>query len=62
MEEKLVFILGDRLPTYYDAGIAIFNVCHDINSQKMTNCINAYVNALMTLWTKAFGDKHLLTY
>ena len=54
------FILGDRLPQYYDVAIAIYGVCHSYQSEKMQSCITAYTDAIITLWQKAFGDRHIM--
>ena len=54
------FILGDRLPQYYDVAIAIFSVCHRYQCEKMQSCIRAYTDAVITVWQKAFGDNHTI--
>ena len=35
MSERLVFLLGDKLPTYYDAAVAISQVASKPKSKKM---------------------------
>ena len=60
-EEKFIFILGDQLPTYYDAGIAIYSICQTPNSIKMDKCITAYVNALISMWSKAFVEGYIIS-
>ena len=60
MEQKILFILGDKLPTYYDAAIAIYSVTQNIKSDKMLHCISSYATALISIWTKAFGDDHVI--
>ena len=35
MEKQIVFVLGDRLPTYYDAAISISNVSTQKKGQHM---------------------------
>ena len=60
MEQKILFILGDKLPTYYDAAVAIYSVTQSIKSEKMHSCIISYANALVRIWTKAFGEEHVL--
>ena len=52
--------MGDKLPKIYDVGISIFSVATKVGSEKMNACINAYVTCLLDMWTKAFGDKHVL--
>lgn len=58
-EQKTIFVLGDTLPTNYDAAIALFSVCRTPESEKMKHCISSYVNALIDTWTKAFGEAHV---
>ena len=45
--EKLVFVLGDYLPTVYDVGVAIYSVERDLESDRISHCISAYVVALV---------------
>ena len=61
MDENIIFVLGDKLATYYEAGIAIFSVCVKAKSPKMKAYIRAYVNALINIWTKAFGNEHIMS-
>ena len=61
MDEKIIFVLGDKLPRYYDAAIAIFTIAQKPQSDKMKLCIQAYVTALIDIWTKSFGIEHILT-
>ena len=35
MSEKVIFVLGDKLPTYYDAVIAIYEIATQPKSNKM---------------------------
>ena len=60
MDEKIIFVLGDKLPRYYDAAIAIFTIAQKPKSDKMKLCIQAYVAALIDIWTKSFGVEHIL--
>ena len=60
MDEKIIFALGDKLPRYYDAAIAIFTIAQKPKSDKMKLCIQAYVAALIDIWTKSFGVEHIL--
>ena len=62
MDEKIIFALGDKLPRYYDAAIAIFTIAQKPKSDKMKLCIQAYVTDLMNVWTKSFGVEHILTH
>ena len=39
--ERLLFVLGDVLPTIYDVAISIFNIACKPQSLKMQQCINA---------------------
>ena len=61
MGERIIFVLGDKLPTIYDVAISIYNVVSKPNSGGMKNCIQAYVTALINVWIKSFGKKHLIT-
>ena len=58
-DQYTVFVLGDTLPTNYDVAIAIFQICQTPELNKMKQCISLYVTALIDIWTKAFGDKHV---
>ena len=58
--EKLVFILGDVLPTVYDVAVSIYSIACKPNSQKMNESIAAYTESLINLWIKAFGENHVL--
>jgi hypothetical protein len=58
--EKIIFVLGDKLPVIYDVGITIFSVVTSPKSEKMKHCIKEYVNALTNVWVKSFGNKHLM--
>ena len=60
MDEKIIFALEDKLPRYYDAAIAIFTIAQKPKSDKMKLCIQAYVAALIDIWTKSFGVEHIL--
>ena len=47
MEEvELKFLLGDVLPTYYEAAISIFSVAVKPSTSKMKKAINGYANFL----------------
>ena len=58
-KNKINLMLGDSLPTIYDVGIDIFSYCTKPNSRKMKGFINAYSQALISQWTKAFGEEHV---
>lgn len=62
MGEKIIFVLGGKLPRYYNAAIAIFTIAQKPKSDKMKLCIRAYVTALINIWTKSFGVEHTLTH
>ena len=51
-EQKMIFVLGDVLPTNYDAATAIFSVCQTPESDKMKYCISSYVSALIDIWIR----------
>ena len=59
-EEKIVFIMGDKIPTYYDVAISLFQVStrHGDQGKK---AINSYYKSLVDCWTKAFGTRHVLS-
>lgn len=46
---------------YLSVAIAIYSVCHSYQSEKMQTCISSYTDALISLWQKAFGEKHIMT-
>ena len=52
---------GDKLPTYYDAAIAIFNIKQNPKRDKMKRTIYAYYVALVNVWTKSYGKDHVMT-
>ena len=49
MSEDIVSMLDDKLPTYYDAAIAIFNVTQNPRQNKMKSTIQAYYVALANI-------------
>ena len=59
--EKLIFVIGDVLPTIYDEAISKFNIAANPASDKNCECIKAYVASLAEVWIKAFGVKHVLS-
>ena len=59
MSEKVVFVLGEKLPTYYDAAISIYMVATKPKSKKMVSTINSYTKALIDIWKRSFGDLHV---
>ena len=46
MSEKVVSVLGEKLPTDYDAAISIYMVATKPKSKKMVSTINTYTKAL----------------
>ena len=60
MSENILFYLGDKLPTVYDAAIAIFSICRKVNSPKNKDTISNYTRALIAMWTRSFGEQHTL--
>ena len=58
---NVYFILGNKLPTVYDAAIDIFNICSKPKSEKIKSCIHVYALALMDQWVKAFGQGYIIT-
>ena len=59
MSEKVVFVLGDKLPSYYDAAISIYMVATKLKSKKMVSTINSYTKVLIDIWKRTFGDLHV---
>ena len=59
--ENFIFLLDDRLPTYYDVAISLFQVCVKRNGLKGQKVLNAYYKALVDQWNKAFGEGHTIT-
>ena len=62
MSEDIKFMLGDKLSTYYDAAIAIFNVTQNPRRNKMKRTIQAYYVALVNIWTKSFSKDNVMTW
>ena len=60
MTEKLVFVLGDKLPTCYEATIAIYSVATQPKGVKMKT-IHAYAMSLINVWVKTFGQGHVMS-
>ena len=61
MTGEIIFVLGDYLPTYYEAGIAIYSQATKPKSPKMDIAIKAYAKSLTTAWENSFGEKHVLS-
>ena len=59
MSEKVVFVLSDKLPTYYNTAISIYMVATKPKSKKMVSTINSYTKALIDIWKRSFGDLHV---
>ena len=62
-----IFVLGEKLPWVYEAVAQIYNISpggsskKGKESEKRRTAINAYTNAVITLWSKAFGAEHVAT-
>ena len=56
-----MFVLGDILPTYYDAAIAIFRIASKPDAPKMKETINSYAKALVDMWEQSFTSHHVLS-
>ena len=54
------FILGDKLPTIYDAAIAVHSVAKGTQSCSRTTAIHKYALALREMWVKSFTEKHVI--
>ena len=59
-EREIIFVLGDKLPLIYDVAISLFSVSTKPTSEKMNKGVVAYVNSLHDVWTRAFGEEHVL--
>ena len=59
-EEKIVFVMGDKIPTYCDVTISLFQVSIRFGNQGK-KAINSYYKSLVDCWTKAFGTGHVLS-
>ena len=66
MDTLLVFVLGDKLPWISEAVLAIVSYApggsakKDKESKQRKTAVNAYVKALIEMWSKAFGSEHIL--
>ena len=56
------FVLGNTLPTYYNAVISIFSFAMKPNSLKMKGTISSYANSLIKIWEKSFTSNHVLRH
>ena len=61
MTDQIVFVLGDYLPTYYEAGIAIYSIATKPKSKKMGDVVRAYAKALIDAWEHSFGPNHVMS-
>ena len=61
-DTNVIFILGDVWPTYYDVAISLFSVATKPGSAKMKGTIHKYAVALIGLWGKSFGYKHVISW
>ena len=59
-EEKIVFIIGDTIPTYYAVVISLFQVSTKPGDQGK-KAINSYNKSLVDYWTNAIGTGHVLS-
>ena len=57
----MVFVLGDKVPIYYDAAISIFQVVSKPKSKKMISSVHAYTCSLIDIWQRSFGNDHIMT-
>ena len=60
-DTNVILILGDLLPTYYDVAKSLFSVATKTGSAKMKETIHKYAVALIGLWEKSFGYKHVMS-
>ena len=59
-EEKIVFIMEGKIPTYYDAAVSLFQVSKRREDQGK-KAISSYHKSLVDCWSKAFGTGHVLS-
>ena len=62
---EIVFVLGDKLPYAYEVVTSILSFApggsayENKETRKRKDAINAYVQSLICLWSKAFGANHI---
>ena len=61
MEKELCFVMGDMLPTIYDAAIQIYSVSRKPQSKKRLSVVHSYATALRGIWINSFGKYHVLS-
>ena len=52
--------MGDKIPTYYDVAISLFQISTRRGDQGK-KAINSYYKSLVDCWTKSFGTGHVLS-
>ena len=66
MSTELVFILGEKLPWVTEAVISIYNYApggsakKGKESKRRKDAVNAYVQSLIEMWSKAFGSENIM--
>ena len=67
MDEKITFLLGDKLPLVSEAIISIVSYSpggtytEKNETKKSKKTVNSYVTSLIDLWSRAFGEKFVMT-
>ena len=59
--ENFVFVLDDKLPTMYDAAIAIYSVSKRNIGETRNADIHAYAVELQRVWIAAFGEEFVFS-
>ena len=66
MSTELVFVLGEKLPWVTEAVISIYNYApggsakKGKESKRRKDAVNAYVQSLIEMWSKAFGSENIM--
>ncbi|CAL4059740.1 unnamed protein product, partial [Meganyctiphanes norvegica] len=55
------FVLGDKLPTFYDAAMQICGVSPTPGSKKRSSAVYAYALALQNMWISCFGEAYVVS-
>ena len=60
-QRRLIMYLGDKLPTVYDAAIALLSMATKPKSEKMHSAILKYRKSLISMWHRSFGKEHTIS-
>ena len=61
MAEEINIYLGDKLPTVYDAAIALLSMATKPKSEKMHSATLKYRKSLISMWHCLFGKEHTIS-